>query len=415
MRKGMAVIKPSAGFKVKQLADSDRGRLSLMLRHLAIRNYKSLKQASLDLGSLAVFLGPNGAGKSNILDALRFVSDALEVNLDYALRERGGINEVRRRSSRRPNNFGLRLDLNLGTVTASYAFEVEAATGQTYRVSREECRIREGLLSEEYFVVVRGNLESSNPKLQAAVSDQDLYLRAVSAEEGFRKVWGALTRMGVYNPNPAALRALQDPDPRVLLRRDGSNLPSVLRHLERNAPKRLARLQEFIERIVPGIRKVEPETLGPKETLVFRQQMDNRNAWRFYAASMADGTLRALAVLGAIFQEGVRVVGIEEPEVALHPGAARVLADALAEASRETQILLTTHSPDLLDHDGFETDAFFAVGISEGVSEVEPLQEAMRTVIKQRLFTPGELLRLGQLEVSGRKSPDAAQLPLFDA
>lgn len=387
----------------------------MLLRHLAIRNYKSLKQVSLDLGPLAVFVGPNGAGKSNILDALRFVSDALDVNLDYALRERGGFNEVLRRSSRRPNNFGLRLSLDVGHTTASYAFEVEDTAGQTYRVAREECRVRKELLSEEHFVVVRGRLESSNPKLQAAVSDQDLYLRAVSAEEGFGKVWGALTRIGVYNPNPAALRALQDPDPRVLLRRDGSNLPSVLRHLNRSAPKRLARLQEFLERIAPGIRKVESETLGPKETLVFSQERDKGKPWRFYAAAMSDGTLRALAVLGAVFQEGVRLVGIEEPEVALHPGAARVLADALVEASRETQIFLTSHSPDLLDHDGFETEAFFAVGISEGVSVVEPLQEEMRMVIKQRLFTPGELLRMGQLEVSGRTSTDASQLSLFDA
>lgn len=387
----------------------------MLLSRLTVRNYKSLKLVALSLGPLAVFVGPNSAGKSNILDALRFVSDALEVNLDYALRERGGINEVRRRSSRRPNNFGLRLDLQLRGATASYTFEVEAVAGQAYRVAREECHVYGEIFSKGHFVVERGHLASSNPKLQAAVSDQDLYLRAVSAEEGFNEVWGALTRMGFYNPDPAALRALQDPDPRALLRRDGSNLPSVLRHLERNAPKRLARLQEFLERIAPGIRKVEPETLGPKETLVFRQQMDNRNAWRFYAASMSDGTLRALAVLGAIFQEGVRVVGIEEPEAALHPGAARVLADALVEASRETQVLLTTHSPDLLDHDGFETDAYFAVGISEGVSEVEPLQEELRSVIKQRLFTPGELLRMGQLELSGGKSPDASQVSLFDS
>ncbi len=56
------------------------------------------------------------------------------------------------------------------------------------------------------------------------------------------------------------------------------------------------------------------------KSLVCRQQMVSRDAWRFYAAAMSDGRLRSLAVLVAILQEGVRVVWIEETEAALHPG-----------------------------------------------------------------------------------------------
>lgn len=71
---------------------------------------------------------------------------------------------------------------------------------------------------------------------------------------------------------------------------------------------------------------------------------------------MSDGTLRALGVLVSLFQYSngggapVRLVGIEEPETALHPAVAGLLLDALKEASGRIQAIVTSHSPDLLDN-----------------------------------------------------------------
>lgn len=74
---------------------------------------------------------------------------------------------------------------------------------------------------------------------------------------------------------------------------------------------------------------------------------------------MSDGTLRALGILAAIFQgsNGTRVplVAIEEPEVALHPAAAGVLLDGLRETSQFTQLLVTSHSPDVLDDESIDS------------------------------------------------------------
>jgi len=378
------------------------------LTRLVVRNYKSLGQVSLDLSNFSVFVGPNGSGKSNILDALRFVSDALNIKLDYALRERGGINEVRRRSSGRPNNFRIELHLEgLGRWGARYTFEIEAIRGYEFRVAKEECQVFPLDTTDSpkrYFSLERGQLRDSNPKLSAASSPQDLYLRAVSAEEGFKQLYEYLVHMAVYNPNPAAIRSLQDPDAHPLLRRDGSNLPSVLRQL-RGSAGRIERVQEFLSKIVPGVTKIEPVTLGPKETLSFFQRMDNKNDWRFYASSMSDGTLRALAVLVAAFQTTVSMVGIEEPEVALHPGGTFVLADALIEASENLQILLTTHSPDLLDHENIPPEALFIVDMERGVSHISSIPKEQKKLIQDRLFTAGELLRQGQLELKTQQVP----------
>ena len=97
------------------------------LRRVGVRNYKSIESCDVALGALTVLVGRNGSGKSNFLDALRFVSDALRKSLDIAISDRGGVNEVRRRSTGHPKNFALELvvDLNEGR-SAVYAFEIAA-------------------------------------------------------------------------------------------------------------------------------------------------------------------------------------------------------------------------------------------------------------------------------------------------
>ena len=101
---------------------------------------------------------------------------------------------------------------------------------------------------------------------------------------------------------------------------------------------------------------------------------------------------------------GPLLIGLEEPEMALHPAATGVLLSALREASRQTQILVTSHSPDLLDDSDIPTESLLAVDNQEGVTRIAPLDEPGRSVLRDRLFTPGELLRQNQL------APDPAAL-----
>jgi predicted ATPase len=138
------------------------------------------------------------------------------------------------------------------------------------------------------------------------------------------------------------------------------------------------------------------------ETLEFRQEMAGaKHPWRFFAQNMSDGTLRALGILVALFQ-GNRdysptLVGIEEPETALHPAASAALREALARAARHTQVIVTSHSPDLLDDRDIPTDVVMSVVSEVGETRIAPLDEASREAIRQHLFSAGELLRLNQL------------------
>jgi len=379
---------------------------SVFISRVVLANYKSIKECSVRLGPLTFLVGPNGSGKSNFLDALRLVAEALNTSLEHALRQRGGINEVRRRSSGHPTHFGIRLEWKLpeGTV-GRYAFRVGAKKGG-FEVQKEECHIFEGNEEKEFYRVENGVLAQAGFTVAPPASPDRLYLVAAAGLPAFRPLYDALSHMGSYNLNPDEIRELQPPDPGGVLRRDGGNLASVLDSLSRmEVPAARDRIVSMLSKVVPGIQDVDFKPMGKKGTLEFRQRIGgSKEPWRFMAENMSDGTLRALGVLTALFQsygeENRRVpfVGIEEPEVALHPGAAGILRDALRAASDYTQVAVTSHSPDLLDDKDIADDCILVVSNREGDTSIGPMDEAGKSAIRDRLYTAGELLRMDQIE-----------------
>ena len=89
------------------------------------------------LGSLRFLVGPNGAGKSSFLDALAFLRDATRDSLDHAIRNRGGIIHVRRRSRGRPTHVGIEVRFALPSgARGQYGFRIAAKSGGGYAVQR---------------------------------------------------------------------------------------------------------------------------------------------------------------------------------------------------------------------------------------------------------------------------------------
>jgi predicted ATPase len=276
---------------------------SVLLKRVVLKNYKSIAACSVPLQSLIFLVGQNGSGKSNFMDALRLVSESLNTSLDHALRDRGGISEVRRRSAGHPTHFGIRLEFILpDSTTGYYAFRVGSKPKGGFEVQREECRIY-AWPEEKFYVVNSGQVEDSNPKPLPPAADDRLFLVAAASFPEFRPLYDCLTRMGFYNLNPDAIRDLQPPDAGQVLMRDGRNLASVLDLIGSQSPSAKAQLVELLSKVVPGVEDVSAKHVGKKETLEFRQKVgENEAPWRFMAENMSDGTLRALGVLTALFQ-----------------------------------------------------------------------------------------------------------------
>jgi predicted ATPase len=374
------------------------------LRRVDIYNYKSIEGVSVDLSPLTVLVGRNGSGKSNFLDALRFVADSLQSSIDHAIRSRGVLYGISRRGVEPPRFvIILRLALPDGT-TARYRIGVEILLSGEFKISTEILTIdSDGEVVHEY-AVDGGRVISASISQPPMAQVDRLYLVAASGFSEFRPVYDVLAGMRFYDFNSEAMKKPQNPDAGGWLRPDGSNLASVVARLGMEQPEALSRITQYLSAIVPGIVSIERVSLGPVETLKFTQQGDDSGKTNeFFAWSMSDGTLRALGALVAVGQSSLQgahasLVGIEEPETSLHPAAAAALMDGLREATEHTQVIITSHSPDLLDQMNLETDNLLAFAFQDGVTQIGPIDQASLSAIGDHLYTPGELLRMDQLE-----------------
>lgn len=387
---------------------------SRSITHIALRQYKSIEQFEIELSPITILVGRNGVGKSNIIDSLRFVADALRSTLEYAIRERGGIDQVRRKSlGGRPTHpaVALKVKLRNGAI-ATYSFRIAAVQGRAFRVDRERCEVADStgrpiaafsVTGEDQGSVAEWSLPSKPP---AAAADR-LFLVAASGVPEFREVFDTLTRMTFHNLNPEAMKYPQRPEPGELLAHDGHNLASVIKHLQSEAPDRLDRVRQYIQAIGVPLGRIQHKQAGALETIEVSQELavpaGQRNS-NFDAIALSDGTIRALGILVSLVsargpgEGGPSLVGIEEPETALHPAAAGALMEALAEGAERTQLIVTCHSPDLLDHPSVRPEMIRPVLLENGRTVVGRLSPAKADLLSRHLTTAGELLRLDQLE-----------------
>ncbi|MBI4481461.1 MAG: ATP-binding protein, partial [Acidobacteria bacterium] len=154
---------------------------------------------------------------------------------------------------------------------------------------------------------------------------------------------------------------------------------------------RYDRLCRLLSKVVEGIKKVEYQTVGQKETLQFKQDVGLKHPWTFDALNMSDGTLRVLGVLLAVYQPGRHsVVAIEEPEATVHPAVTELVVEVIMDAANEKQILLTTHSPDILDQKNLVDTQIRVVTMEQSRTLICPVSQSSREAIRERLYTPGE-------------------------
>ena len=228
------------------------------INRVKLRNYKSIGRCDVRLGPLAVLVGPNGSGKSNFLDALAFTRQALDMTLDHALRERGGINEVRRRSGGHPSNFSIELNFTLGdgVTQGLYSFEVTSQRNGGFSVRKEICEVGlpAAIGSPIRFVVREGSVEESTLSVPLPRPAPDrLFLVSASNVDEFRPIYDALTGMAFYSFSPDVMRWAQPPDPGELLQPEGKNLASVISSLEKRNEASYIRIQKYLKDITPGV------------------------------------------------------------------------------------------------------------------------------------------------------------------
>jgi AAA15 family ATPase/GTPase len=101
---------------------------------------------------------------------------------------------------------------------------------------------------------------------------------------------------------------------------------------------------------------------------------------------------------------------IEQPEDSLHPAAMGVIIEALRSAPRVNQVILTTHSPEVLDYLDPNSDKLMVMATSQASATLLYPEPGLIQGVKDHLCLGGDLLRMRVLEGESDFSAQAEEV-----
>jgi predicted ATPase len=333
---------------------------------LTLRNWRTFKTLKVDIGERLIVVGPNASGKSNLLDSIRFLRDISRDGggLQSAIRSRGGLSRVRCLFARNYNKGHVEITVTLGDDDMAdlwtYSLSLNGEKGGLHRpiIAREVVKNRDTVIIERPDAADR---QDPDRLIQTA-------LEQISVNKDFREIAEFLAETRYLHLVPQIIRDTS----RSGDRRDDPFGGDFIARMNRVQPRTR---ESWLRRITAALQIAVPqfESLSVVTDAAGRPHLESRyKNWREKGSrqdesDFSDGTLRLIGLLWSLVEVGRRATPIllEEPELSLHPAVVSLLPRMLASAQRGggAQVLLTTHSPDLLGDEGIRP---------EEVLELEP-------------------------------------------
>ena len=225
------------------------------------------------------------------------------------------------------------------------------------------------------------------------------------------RIIGLTGAWNFYNANDMNLEQIRLSEPKLgqsdfYVSPSGENLALVLYNLVQENFEFEESLNEMIKDILPQIRRIRAVTPG-RLSLTVEWHVDGCSE-PFFLSEMSDGTVRMLCWAVILHSPKLpSLIVIDEPEVGIHPAWMRILAEWIKVAAQRTQVIVSTHSPDLLDHftDQLDSGGFIYVfgPVTESPNHYTP-HRLSRDVVSGWLeegWQLGDLYRVGNPAVGG--------------
>lgn len=314
---------------------------------IRLSNWKNFLHVDVRLQRRMFLVGPNASGKSNLLDAFRFLRDVADPQGGFrrAAESRGGVSQIRSLHARRYPNVSIEV-------------EVDLADGRlwTYRVEFTQDNRRNPVIDRE--VVSHGDETLLDRPDQEDRRDKSLltqtHLEQVSANRGFRELQEEFSKIRYLHLVPQLVR---DPDRSVGRSKDpygGDFLEQLARTNRNTLQSRLRKIQKALHVAVPQLKQLElhRDERGVPHVRGLYDHWRPNAGWQS-EEQLSDGTLRLMGLLWVLL-DGAQPLLLEEPELSLHPAVVRHVPSMMARLGRKSgrQILVSTHSPDLLSDAG---------------------------------------------------------------
>lgn len=345
--------------------------MALELRDFRASGYRSLKSIAYPVSELEVFVGANGVGKTNIYRALELVRSAAANTLGSDLAEEGMASALWAGARARNTPVQMRFSVGLSEPArdrASYRYDVTLgypqlvaapAFAQEPQVKEETLTYLGGCRPVQLLHRKGHSLTARDEEGRIVEVDADLLasetalgrLEDPSRYPDLDLVRRTLLQWRFYHDlRTDSASPLRPPCPAVatpMLASDGSNLAAVLATLA-HIRQDTTELDAAVEAAFPGARLVIDDPSGRDVGFGLRlPEFPNR---QFDAAELSDGTLRYLALAGALLAYRLPpFIALNEPEASLHPSLMAPLARLVVQAARRSQVLLVTHSEALAE------------------------------------------------------------------
>lgn len=431
-----------------------------MIQTLEVRGFRLLDDFEADLGQITVVIGANATGKSTLLDCLQVICQSAERPINDVLESYGGMWFLANASA--PSG-KLEWHLTfVKPQTSSQWKHVPLAENRAFTYSVTLSRDRSGQAIPVYEVLRNAKphgtgtepfkLLESTPQsskifdhrkhslvpfdavVSASDDDSDSRTTDVSVDDGPNRSIGVaptspalrLSQMRFFNeyPEPSWIRLMlaswafypgfevgknapvrtQAAEIRMetLLSATGHNLGTVLHELvtRHDYRQNAEDLKGFLRSAYPSFEGIYAETAAgvPGKALVRLREAGMQRAMELW--DLSDGMLRFLCLAAALLNPAPPpFVAIDEPETGLHPRLLPIVADMIKTASEQTQVLITTHSPDLLNCFALDEVAVMVRDDSRTAWRRPRTRESLRQMLEAVTGeTLGDLHRSGELE-----------------
>ncbi len=327
--------------------------------HISIKGFRRLQDIELEMRDLVVMIGANGAGKTSFLDVLSILAASASGNLQNTLQLKGGLNEILTRgksqelelkiSMKIPDAKPMKYSLALSPKGLSYEVKDETLTQQRKRNQREPFKYIEshGGLDIKYFQEGSGLLRPTwdhNPLETSLFQVPKMYREP----ENLRKSLASCTYYGPLDVSEKSpIRLPQAMRPAKLPGARGEDLISCLYDLRETDRDRFEMVENIISAAFPDFERLN---FPPVAAGILSMTWTDRNfSQPIYIHELSEGTLRFLWLVTLLQSQNLTTITLlDEPEVSLHPELLRHLVYLMREASKQTQLIVATHSDRLI-------------------------------------------------------------------
>lgn len=369
----------------------------MAITRIKVSNFKSFQHLDVPLGKLNVLIGANASGKSNFIKIFEFLRDIPNSGLTNAISLQGGIGYLRNLNIGKSKSFSLKVtsnksygrgirDVLLGTDETTYELALKFVAGpRGFRIQRDkltqkgdvdkvkeqkgEIRKKVGYGPSEVVVSCKNGrikVDLSIPK--GVPVKQDEWFPPFVTETKVRPECPILEtpqyfwfvppsieisgEISIYNFDPKLSKTGVQITGKAELEEDGRNLALVLKNLLESREKK-RKLTNLMRDLLPFVDDLDIETFADRSLLFKAREVYFKDEY-LPASMLSDGTINVTALIIALYFEKEPLTIVEEPERNIHPFLISKVMEMMKEASKNKQIIVTTHNPEIVKHAGLE-------------------------------------------------------------